>query len=409
MLSSVAERVYWLGRYLERIENSARLMDVYSSMLFDLPGTTDIGWGILLDITGERENYAAKEGRIDELPVLKYLIADQSNSSSIFSCMKLLRENARTTREVIPAEAWEQINDLYLDTKASIGSSMGRQARRNLYDTIISDCQRLGGLLSSCMSHNTAYTFIQIGRGIERADMTTRIVDVGSISLLPAFKQYGQVGHYMEPFENVVWMNILRCLSAYQAYRQHIHNRVKGAEVVRFLLQDEEFPRAVNYSLSALNRYLEQLPNHEEVQRAVLRVKRITCDAKVYSLLEKGLLDFIDELQISIADIHDELSKTWFGPVEVPEEIKAVVTSKVSKKQVTTKTVAKRSPTVEAKAKAKPKVKAKATTPAKAKPKAKSKAPAKAKAKTSPKAKAKSKARPKITGKTPAKKAARKK
>ena len=79
MLSSVAERVYWLGRYLERIENSARLMDVYSSMLFDLPGTTDIGWGILLDITGERENYAAKEGRIDELPVLKYLIADQSN------------------------------------------------------------------------------------------------------------------------------------------------------------------------------------------------------------------------------------------------------------------------------------------------------------------------------------------
>ena len=213
----------------------------------------------------------------------------------------------------------------------------------------------------------------------------------------------------MEPFENVVWMNILRCLSAYQAYRQHIHNRVKGAEVVRFLLQDEEFPRAVNYSLSALNRYLEQLPNHEEVQRAVLRVKRITCDAKVYSLLEKGLLDFIDELQISIADIHDELSKTWFGPVEVPEEIKAVVTSKVSKKQVTTKTVAKRSPTVEAKAKAKPKVKAKATTPAKAKPKAKSKAPAKAKAKTSPKAKAKSKARPKITAKTPAKKAARKK
>lgn len=309
---------------MERVENSARLMDVYSSMLFDLPHIPDIGWGVLLDITGTHADYVKNNGDINEIPVLKYLVADANNSMSIFSCLKMLRENARTTREVIPSEAWEQINELHLKTKKSVGSSLGRRVRRELFNEIITDCQRLGGLLHGCMSHNTAFTFIMLGRGIERADMTTRIVDVGSISLLPAFRSLSRENSYMEPFENVVWMNILRSLSAYQAYRQHVHNRVRGAEVVRFLLQDNEFPRAVNYCLAALNNYLEQLPNHDEVQRAVMRVKRITSEAKVEELLKGGLLMFIDELQISIGDIHDELSKTWFGrppaPAAVPEE-----------------------------------------------------------------------------------------
>jgi len=366
MLSSVAERVYWLGRYMERVENSARLMDVYSSMLFDLPGNADIGWSILLDITGSQENFGEKQSPVNEMSVMKFLISDSKNHSSVVSCMKMLRENARTTREVIPSEAWEQINDLYLHTKSAISISMGRQARRDVFDVIISDCQRLSGLLSGCMSHNTAYTFIQLGRCIERADMTTRIVDVGSISLLPAFKQFRKDEEYLEPFENVVWMNILRCLSGYQAYRQHINNRVKGAEVVRFLLQDDEFPKAVIYCLSALNKHLEQLPNNDEVQRAVLRVKRITSEARVDELLERGLLDFIDELQISIADIHAELSKTWFRPAEVMEEHVTVTSVKAN-----TAVKAKQKPKASIKGKARLKVKAQAKTKVKTKTKAK--------------------------------------
>jgi len=162
------------------------------------------------------------------------------------------------------------------------------------------------------MAHNNAYTFIQMGRLLERADMTTRIIDVGSFSLLPAFAKYRKQGSFLEPFENVIWMNILRSLSGYQAYRQNVATRVGGEGVVRFMLQDDEFPRAVNYCLNAVSSYLDLLPNHEDVQMAVDRVKRITSEANVFHLLEKGLLEFIDELQISIADIHDELSRTWF-------------------------------------------------------------------------------------------------
>ena len=313
MLSSVAERVYWLGRYMERVENSARLIDVYSSMLFDLPKNTNIGWDTLLDIIGGNSEFYEKNNTVSETTVTRFLMTDANNPSSIFSCLIMLRENARTTREVIPAEAWEQINELYLQTKDAVSGGIGRRAKRELLQVMIADCQRLGGLITGSMAHNTAYTFIQLGRFLERSDMTTRIIDVGSFTLLPGFAKLRKKSGLLEPFENTIWMNILRSVGGYQAYRQNVANRVGGEGVVRFLLQDDEFPRAVNFCLNSLSAKLELLPNHDDVQMAVDRVKRITSEANIFHLLEKGLLEFIDELQISIADIHDELSKTWFG------------------------------------------------------------------------------------------------
>jgi len=347
MLSSVAERVYWLGRYMERVENSARLMDVYSNMLLDMPRGSNISWDILLDIAGMHELYAEKNTSINEVNVVRFLLADTHNPASVFSCLKMLRENARTTREVIPSEAWEQINELYLFTKDSIASGIGRKSRRELFQIMIADCQRLAGLLSGSMAHNTAYTFIQLGRLLERADMSTRIVDVGSISLLPAFSKLSK--QLLEPYENVVWMNILRSLSGYQAYRQNVASRVGGEGVVRFLLQDNEFPRAVNFCLDAINENVEQLPNHDDVQLAVERVKRITSEANVFHLLENGLLEFIDELQISIADIHDALNMTWFRYSEVDLVTQSSVTepgasAKPAKIAPVTKVIKKKTP-----------------------------------------------------------------
>jgi uncharacterized alpha-E superfamily protein len=314
MLSSVAERVYWLGRYLERVENSARLMNVYSAMLFDLPRGTHVDWKGLIDISGCNAEYEESQGGMDEKSIVKFLLMDSKNPVSIYTSLNMARENARTTREIIPSEAWEQINHLYLRTKEALNPRIGRHSRNELLEQIIADCQRIEGLISGSMSHNTAYAFIQLGRKLERADMTTRLVDVGSISLLPEFSDKSKKKLMLEPYKNLVWMNVLRCLSAYQAYRQHVQNRVSGREVVRFLLQDEDFPRSVAYCLAQLSTYLDQLPNNEDVQRAVGRVKRITRDVKMGVLLDGGLLDFIDEVQISIADIHEELSRVWFEP-----------------------------------------------------------------------------------------------
>ena len=338
MLSSVAERVYWLGRYMERVESSARLLDVYSSMLFDLPRGSHIDWGLLLDITGSYETFEQNGVADSELNVVRFLVADTNNPSSIISCLKMLRENARTTREIIPSEAWEEINVMYLQAKASIASGIGRQNRHEIFEAMIEDCQRLEGLLSGSMARNTAYTFIQIGKMLERSDMTSRIVDVGSIALLPAFaKMRKKEANLQETYENVVWMNILRSVGGYQAYRQNVANRVQGEGVVRFLLQDDEFPKAINFCLEYISNHLEHLPNHEDVQLAVDRVKRITSEANVFHLLETGLLEYIDELQISLADIHVELSKVWFGydPESQVEVISAPETKKPAAKKKT--------------------------------------------------------------------------
>ncbi len=319
MLSSVAERVYWLGRYLERAENAARLLKVYSAMLFDLPRGSNLDWSTLVDISGSHESYNEHYDNYDEKPVVNYLFSDAKNPNSIFACLVLARENARTSREVIPSEIWEQVNALYYTVKENINPRLGRANRYILLEEIIADSQRIEGMFVSSMSHNQAYSFIELGRKLERADMTSRLVDVGSINLLPAFSEKTEKHSFIEPYENIIWINVLRCLGAFQAYRQQVHNRVSGNLVVRFLLQDEEFPRAIGFCLSALVENLERLPNNDDVKRAVARVKRITREVDVESLLEKGLLEFIDELQISIADIHEEISRIWFSPDTIQE------------------------------------------------------------------------------------------
>jgi uncharacterized alpha-E superfamily protein len=317
MLSSVAERVYWLGRYLERVENAARLINVYSAMLLDLPVGSHIGWGILIDITGCNEAYEKLGQALEEKQVMRFLVADNKNPASLISSIHMMRENARTTREIIPAEAWEHFNNLYLNMKDAAARSLSRRGRQQLLEEVIGDCQRVFGLLTGSMNHDTAYAFIQIGRKVERADMTSRMVDVGSISLLPAFSQNTKQRVFLEPYENVVWMNVLRCLGGYQAYRQKIQHTVRGEDVVHFLLKDDEFPRAIGYCLKDMVIHLGKLPNNQDVLQAVARVKRVTTDVDINSLLQRGLLDFIDELQISFADIHEELNNTWFRPVEL--------------------------------------------------------------------------------------------
>lgn len=317
MLSSVAERVYWLGRYLERVENTARLINVYSAMLFDLPIGSHIGWNILIDITGCNEDFAKLNQPLEEKQVIRFLVADTKNSASLLSSIHMMRENARTTREIIPAEAWEHFNNLYLNVKDAASRSLGRRARQQLLENVMGDCQRVFGLLTGSMNHDTAYAFIQIGRKIERADMTSRMVDVGSISLLPAFSKNTKQRAFLEPYENVLWMNVLRCLGGYQAYRRKIQHTVRGEDVVHFLLKDEEFPRAIGYCLKDLVNHLDKLPNNQDVLQAVARVKRVATEVDIGTLLQRGLLDFIDELQISFADIHEELNNTWFRPVEL--------------------------------------------------------------------------------------------
>lgn len=314
MLSRVAERIYWLGRYLERAENTARLLNVYSTLLLDLPRGAKIGWHTLVDITGSHAEFADKYQATDERSVIRFLLSDTSNFSSILSSLSMARENARTTREIIPSEAWEQINNLYLFARENASKGVARGPRHHLLNQIIAHCQQIAGLFAGTMSHNSGYNFIRIARSLERADMTTRIVDVGSVTLLPGLTE-GVKSEQIEPFENMIWMAVLNSLSAYQMYRQHVLDRVNGEDVVTFLLQDRQFPRSVVHSLAKLETGLQALPNNDAALVEVTRVQNMAIHADIPLLLQQGLLEYIDLLQIRIAEVHARITQTWFLPV----------------------------------------------------------------------------------------------
>lgn len=312
MLSRVAERVYWMARYLERVENTARLLNVYSTLLFDMPRRTRLGWGSLIAITGTEGLFLEKETEIKESSVIRFLLSEQ-NGISILSMLSALRENARTTREIIPSEAFEQINELYLFAKDGVVQGTARGARHELLQTIIERCQQITGLFAGTMSHNAAYSFIRIGRNLERADMTTRIVDVGSRDLLDSIGgSSASNGTAVETYDNILWMSVLRSLSAYQMYRQQVQHRVAGEEVVRYLIKDSHFPRAVVHCLEQVKGCIEELPNNEATTRTVLTALRHVKEASIDKLLGSGLFHFIDELQLEIGNVHEQIETTWF-------------------------------------------------------------------------------------------------
>ncbi len=313
LLSRVAERVYWQARYLERVENTARLLNVFSGLLLDLPSGTKLGWHTLVQITGTEAVFDSSHKQASERSVVRFLLSEE-NGYSILDLLALTRENARTTREIMPTEAFEQINNLYFFARENVNQGVSRGSRYEFLETVIASCQQISGLMAGTMSRDAAYSFVRLGRSLERADMTTRIVDVGSGNLLPSLSGKATESEAIEPYENILWMNILRSQSAYQMYRQHVRYRINAEDVVKFLLQSEEFPRATAHNLTTLTKVLDRLPNNNKVARQVNKTTRMVRQGNIEEMLSQGLLQFIDELQIEIAAIHHMIAATWFLP-----------------------------------------------------------------------------------------------
>ena len=307
LLSRVAERMYWFGRYCERAENIARLVNVNANLLLDLPSMVKHIWGDTINLTGGADLFYKKYSKADERNAIKFMLADLSNPGSIASSVKFARENARTTREIIPVEAWERINEFHLYVKKNVDKALKREGRHKFLTEVINYCNQMTGLLFGCMSHGEPYNFIRIGRNLERADMTTRIVDVGCINLIQ------EQPDIPDAYDNTLWMTVLRSLSAYQMYRQNVPDRVNGEDVVDFLLKDGHFPRSVYHCLGELEYCFLELPLHDHPLRSVTHTKRVVNEASISKLLDSGLHEFIDEIQIDFGEIHSNVAQAWFG------------------------------------------------------------------------------------------------
>lgn len=305
MLSRVAERLYWLARYLERAENTARLANVYSALMLDLPSGVGVHWRQLLDITGGDEQFQKRYRTSGERNVMKFILLDTNYSGSLLSTLSMARENVRTSRDQIPSEAFESVNELVLFARRKLNPKVFRKNLHESLSQVVMHCQQITGLLAGTMSHGAGYQFVRLGRNLERTDMTTRLLDVGSATLIAESDERTRL-------ENRLWINILRSLSAHQMYRLNVRRRVKRENVVDFLLRDIDFPRAVAHGLAEVQACLEQLPKNDLPLRSIIRLRRHVGETESHKLVGEALHKFIDELQFDLAETHDMISQTWF-------------------------------------------------------------------------------------------------
>lgn len=308
MLSRVAENIYWLARYVERAENTARLVRVNSHLVLDTPRGIAPGWAPLVEITGLHDPFYAVEREPNERNVVRFLIGDPNNPGSILSSLAAARENCRTVRDVLPRSSWEKLNELYLFAKEHVQSGLTKSGRDDFLDGIISGSQQIVGLLGSVMYRDEAWHFSRIGRNLERADMTTRIIDVRSTDLFP--------DDLLEwrSLDALQWISVLRSMSGYQVYRRQVANRVSRAEVLEFLFHDARFPRSVLHCINAVDESIGSLENTGPALRCIRSVKRTLRQTTLADMTQGSLHEFIDELQLGIIDLHNCLAHAYFPP-----------------------------------------------------------------------------------------------
>ncbi len=305
LLSRVADAMYWLSRYVERAENIARYIGVNLNLQLDLPLTPAQQWQPLVATTGDAAAFEERYGDAKQDSVIEFLAYDDENPSSIASCLRSARENARSVRETISPEMWAQINSMYLHIQAH--DSIPQPERLlDSFREIRLGCHLFQGITDATMSHNEAWHFLRLGRKLERADKTSRILDVKYFMLLPSVKDVGT------PYDDIHWSAVLKSVSGFEMYRKK-HGRITPQNVVEFLVMDREFPRAIQYCISEANESLHKItgtPLDAFRYRSEQLLGQLDSElnyAGVDDILRRGLHEYLDQLQDKMNAVDDSL------------------------------------------------------------------------------------------------------
>jgi uncharacterized alpha-E superfamily protein len=306
MLSRVADRIYWMSRYLERVENTARLLATYSELLMDLPAEAQLDWSVPLRILGLEQAWfeAGKPGN-----ELDFLLCGGGNSASLLAALNEARENARTTRDVLPSEAWLAINQLHLFAEEVLPNA-ARQPGMRLSLEFVRRCNEITGIVESAVSRGPVYQFIRMGRCLERADMTSRMIEVAATIMLTGREE-------LQHYTTTIWRGVLRALTAYQMYRQHVRRRIVGEDVLTFLLLDPLFPRSVAYCVRQLDQAATKLPRSEKARYELARLQHTLAELDLEDITFQSVTKLADDLQIELATLNGAIFNTWLNPARI--------------------------------------------------------------------------------------------
>jgi uncharacterized alpha-E superfamily protein len=315
MLSRVADSIFWMSRYIERAENVARFIDVNMHLAMDL-GTEGVRaadqWAPLVTTTGDFELFTQFYGEPDQRKAIEFLTFDERNPNSILSCLRLARENARTVREMISSSMWEELNKFYLTVQSAKATADLLNQAYDFFRQVKLSSHLLEGITVATMSHGEAWHFARMGRLLERADKTSRILDVKYYVLLPAVSEVGT------PLDSVQWSALLESASALEMYRKRF-GRIVPADVADFLILDREFPRAIHFCLIKCEESLLSITGGERGRFHTLaekRLGRLRSDldyTQITEIIDRGLHEFIDGFQIQLNKVGDAIHQTFFA------------------------------------------------------------------------------------------------
>lgn len=319
LLCRTAEHLYWMGRYLERAESLTRLVREHTALITDLPVSAGLGWDALLAIPGETGPFFERYDVADEANVMTYLLADQKNPSSLVWSLRWARENLRTTRATMPRGTWRILNELaqYVSSSVELGCLRGR--RHEFCERVVGGCQRLSGFLAGSMGRDPAWDFYQLGVLLERADMSSRLLDVRAGALV-------SLGDDNEAaFRDSQWVSLLRSLDGLQLYRRVTRSLIEGDRVVRFVLGERQFPRSVSSCLQSMGTLLTALPDVAGAERArdaaaeaLQRIDELPATGWTHASLHRQA----DDIQLTLAGLDRIIVAAYFrleGAVDDPD------------------------------------------------------------------------------------------
>ena len=314
MLSRVANSLYWTNRYIERVENYARFIGVNLNLALDLPPNVNEQWEPLLIATADHILFYQYFDKATRENVMSFMTFDKRNPNSILSCLFAARENARTIRETISKEMWESINAFYLQFKNYDPEKLFNNENVNeFYEEVTRSCQLFHGIVDATFARNEAWHFGNLGRYLERADKSSRFLDVKYFTL------YQQNSNNQSTLELMTWTAVLKSVSAYNMYRQ-THKALTPINIVSFLILDRTFPRSITYCLLQAERSLYAISTNYPLEGPSIPAEKLMSKLRSdieyteeEEIFKKGLHLFLDRFQTRNNSIDRAVHDAYFS------------------------------------------------------------------------------------------------
>jgi uncharacterized alpha-E superfamily protein len=312
MLSRVAESIFWMSRYVERAENTARFIDVNALLVLDMPMDISLQWEPMVRVTGDSDLFNEQHRSPNQENVVNFLVFDRNYPNSIISCVIKARENARTIREIISTEMWQCINEFFLFLSDASAHREAFASPDSFFNKIKNYSQLLAGVRESTMFHNEGWDFSRMGRFLERADNTSRILDIKYFIILP------EVDYVGTAFDTLQWAALLRSASALDMYRKR-YKQISPSNIAQFLFFDPDFPRSVRYCLKKCDQSIHDITGAPRGSYSTLAERQLGMlqaeieYADVAEIIQNGLHEYIDNFQTKLNRVGEAVASSFFA------------------------------------------------------------------------------------------------